>query len=109
MKENMLVQRRSFIKLAAVVASSVVAGFSFVKSAFAEASSLIMARNRGTYDQDARMPLRKSQDNPEIRQIYERFLHEPNSHEAHHLLHTEYVDRSARIRRLRTQGINPSL
>ena len=44
-------------------------------------------------DEDANKPLRKSHDNPEIKQIYADYLDKPGSHKAHELLHTTYVKR----------------
>ena len=45
------------------------------------------------YAEDASLPVRKSHENPFIQQCYAEFLGEPGSELAHHLLHTEYVDR----------------
>ncbi len=42
------------------------------------------------YNIDKEMPIRKSHENPEIKQLYEEFLGEPNSHISHELLHTHY-------------------
>jgi len=51
------------------------------------------------------MPLRKSQDNPQVKQLYKDFLEHPNSHKAHELLHTEYFDRSTGVKKLKSSGI----
>ena len=48
------------------------------------------ARRAATFAHDRALPCRKSHENPAIKKIYEEFLEEPNSHIAHHLLHTEY-------------------
>ncbi|MBE0674408.1 MAG: iron hydrogenase small subunit [Bacteroidales bacterium] len=45
------------------------------------------------YSEDEHMTLRKSHENPEIISIYKEFLGKPNSHKAHELLHTHYVER----------------
>ncbi|MEA1887589.1 MAG: NADH-dependent [FeFe] hydrogenase, group A6 [Bacteroidota bacterium] len=45
------------------------------------------------YEEDMSLPIRKSHENPEIIQVYEDFLGKPNSHKAHELLHTHYVER----------------
>lgn len=45
------------------------------------------------YGLDSAKELRKSHENPYIKQIYEEFLEEPGSHKAHELLHTTYVPR----------------
>ncbi len=36
------------------------------------------------------MDIRKSHKNPDILALYEDYLEKPNSHKAHHLLHTYY-------------------
>ena len=46
------------------------------------------------YNIDKEMPIRKSHENPEVKQLYEEFLGEPNGHLAHELLHTHYHQRS---------------
>ena len=51
-------------------------------------------RAKALYDEDKAKTLRKSHENPEIKQIYAEFLGEPNSHKAHELLHTTYTARS---------------
>ncbi len=42
------------------------------------------------YNADANAQIRKSHDNPDIKELYDTFLSEPNSHEAHKYLHTHY-------------------
>ncbi|MGC9344829.1 MAG: NADH-dependent [FeFe] hydrogenase, group A6 [Bacteroidales bacterium] len=50
-------------------------------------------RAKAIYDEDMDMPIRKSHENPEVLEIYKDFLGKPNSHKAHELLHTHYVER----------------
>ena len=50
-------------------------------------------RAKAIYEEDMGMPVRKSHENPEIKQIYQDFLGSPNSHKSHELLHTHYVER----------------
>jgi iron-only hydrogenase group A len=50
-------------------------------------------RMKAIYSEDEHMVLRKSHDNPEVKAIYTEFLESPNSHKAHQLLHTHYVQR----------------
>ena len=52
------------------------------------------ARAAATYSEDESMAIRKSHKNPAVQKLYAEFLGEPNSHIAHELLHTTYVDRS---------------
>lgn len=51
-------------------------------------------RTRSLYRADKTMQLHASQDNPYLAQLYQNVLGEPGGHEAHHLLHTDYRDRS---------------
>ena len=50
-------------------------------------------RIRGLYREDTERPIRRSHENPEIKEIYARYLHEPGSELAHRLLHTHYMRR----------------
>ncbi|NLD88352.1 MAG: 2Fe-2S iron-sulfur cluster binding domain-containing protein [Clostridiales bacterium] len=45
------------------------------------------------YREDEAMVLRKSHENPVVKELYETYLSEPGSHKAHHILHTTYVKR----------------
>jgi hydrogenases, Fe-only len=48
-------------------------------------------RAKALYNEDANvLTYRKSHQNPSVIRLYEEFLEEPNSHKAHHLLHTTY-------------------
>ena len=50
-------------------------------------------RAQALYSEDERQVLRQSHKNPQIVELYEKFLGEPNSHKAHELLHTTYAAR----------------
>jgi NADP-reducing hydrogenase subunit HndD len=50
-------------------------------------------RAAGLYGQDKNMKLRKSHENPFIKELYDTYLEKPGSHKAHHILHTTYVKR----------------
>ncbi len=52
-----------------------------------------MKRIQAIYKEDEGKTLRKSLENPEIKQIYEEFLEKPLSHISHKLLHTNYKER----------------
>ena len=47
-------------------------------------------RAAAIYKEDESRELRKSHESPAVAQIYKEFLEKPNSHKAHHLLHTHY-------------------
>ncbi len=51
-------------------------------------------RANALYVADKGLPLRKSHDNPAIKQIYSEFLGEPLGEVSHRLLHTHYTPRS---------------
>ena len=51
-------------------------------------------RAKVLYDIDTANPIRKSHENPAIKELYATYLGEPGSEKAHHLLHTTYVKRS---------------
>ena len=50
-------------------------------------------RAKVLYDADAGMPIRKSHENPAIKELYATYLGKPGSEKAHHLLHTSYIKR----------------
>lgn len=50
-------------------------------------------RAKALYDEDANLPLRKSQDNPAVQALYSEYLGEVGGHKAHEILHTTYVAR----------------
>ena len=57
-------------------------------------TDLKTARSKALYTEDARLTLRKSHENPVIKELYENYLEKPGSDKAHHLLHTHYKKRS---------------
>lgn len=50
-------------------------------------------RAKAIYKEDETLPIRKSHENPYIKQLYSEFLGEPCGHKSHELLHTHYVAR----------------
>ncbi len=50
-------------------------------------------RAQALYKEDEGCAIRQSHNNPQIKELYEKFLGEPNSHKAHELLHTTYAGR----------------
>lgn len=53
-----------------------------------------LKRIEALYSVDKSLPVRKSHENPVIKEIYHKYLGHPLSHKSHQLLHTTYVDRS---------------
>ena len=54
-------------------------------------------RIKALYDRDEAMTLKKSHDNPEIKQVYEEFYGKPLSEMAEKMLHTSYNDKSSEL------------
>ena len=50
-------------------------------------------RADGLYKEDSELPYRRSNDNPDIKKLYQEYLEAPGSHKAHELLHTVYRDK----------------
>ncbi|SHE47718.1 NAD(P)-dependent iron-only hydrogenase catalytic subunit [Mariniphaga anaerophila] len=57
-------------------------------------AEILKKRQMALYQEDSNKTIRKSHENPYIIQLYEEFLGKPMSEKAHHLLHTEYFDRT---------------
>lgn len=55
---------------------------------------VLKKRQKAIYREDKNKTIRKSHKNPYIIKLYEEFLDKPMSEKAHHLLHTEYFDRT---------------
>lgn len=47
-------------------------------------------RAKALYTIDKKAPLRRSHENPAVKELYDKYLKTPGSHEAHKLLHTTY-------------------
>lgn len=60
-------------------------------------SAILKARAKAIYEEDKNKQIRVSHENQDILQLYKEFLGEPNSEKAHHLLHTHYFDKKAKI------------
>ena len=101
--------RRSFVKAAAVCCGYTLLGVNLAKEAWAQTLDFVGLRQKAVYDADAQVyAIRKSQDNPMITKLYaeDGFLSDgPCGHQSHHLLHTHYFDRSAKVAALKARGV----
>ncbi len=61
-------------------------------------SSILKKRIEAIYREDAGKKIRKSHENPMIKELYENFLGAPMSEKAHQLLHTHYRDRRPKVK-----------
>ena len=64
------------------------------KDLMKDADEVRKARIKSLYKKDAEMTLRKSHENPSIRQVYEEFYGKPLSEMAEKMLHTMYENKS---------------
>ena len=55
--------------------------------------ALKLSRAKGLYDADVKLPIHRSHENPDIQELYKKWLENPNSEIAHKLLHTHYKSR----------------
>lgn len=55
--------------------------------------NVLKKRMEGLYTEDRNKKLRKSYENPMIKEVYDEYLEKPNSHIAHEILHTHYTKR----------------
>lgn len=51
-------------------------------------------RAKAIYEEDESLSMRKSQDNPAVKKMYDEYFGHPGSHKAHELLHTHYAARA---------------
>lgn len=59
----------------------------------------IRKRVQALYEIDANAKTRRSYENESVQKLYNEFLEEPNSHIAHEILHTNYIDRKSILKR----------
>ena len=83
-----------FIEIMSCPGGCVNGGGQPIKSAYERNNLDIKALRAGAiYEADKSSALRKSHENPVVKEIYETYLGEPNSHKAHEILHTKYTPR----------------
>lgn len=58
---------------------------------------ILRKRQKAIYQEDAGKPIRKSHENPYIKQLYEEYLGKPLSDKSHELLHTHYFDKKKKV------------
>jgi NADH-quinone oxidoreductase subunit G/NADP-reducing hydrogenase subunit HndD len=61
-------------------------------------NSVRQARIDAIYDADARMKIRKSHENPAIKEMYDTWMGRPLGERAHRLLHTHYTPWAGRLK-----------
>ena len=84
-----------FIEIMSCPGGCVNGGGQPIKDAYTRNFTDIKAtRAASIYKTDKAMKLRKSHENPAVKELYKEFFGEPNSHKAHEILHTSYAPRT---------------
>jgi NADP-reducing hydrogenase subunit HndD len=84
-----------FVEIMSCPGGCVNGGGQPIKTAYARNNTDIKAKRAAAiYDTDKAMGLRKSHENPVVKELYKDYLGEPNSHKAHEILHTKYEKRN---------------
>ena len=100
LKEVQVYTRRQFFKAMGVLGgTAVVSGIILKYGLYLDEKRDEYYQKRGAalYGNDLSMPIRKSHENPEIKEIYNKYFGEPLSEKSEHLLHTHYVNRYQKI------------
>ena len=83
-----------FVEIMACPGGCVMGGGQPIKSSKIRAEvDVRKLRADSLYTIDEKSTIRKSHENPIVKQIYDEFLEKPGSYRAHKLLHTEYIER----------------
>ena len=65
-------------------------------------------RINGVYGADKQFSKRASQDNAQVRTLYESYLGKPLGHKSEELLHTKWFDKSGALKELTAKGVYPN-
>ena len=87
-----------FIEIMACPGGCIMGGGQPIKSSkIRRKTDVRKLRADALYTIDEKSTIRKSHQNPILKEIYKEFFKEPNGHKAHELLHTEYAKREKYI------------
>ena len=103
--------RRGFLRAACVVAGGAMISLRMAGVAvarFRDIRDYMLDRIHGVYGADAAFPVRASQDNAQVRELYAAYLKRPLGPLSEKLLHTRWADQSAGYRRLVEAGTFPN-
>ena len=105
------ITRRGFLKGACILSGGLLLGVRMVSKAYAsvkEIKGYMADRINSVYKADVEdFPVRCSQDNEQVKLMYQRFAGKPLSHKSEEIFHTKWVDRSAGIKKLMAEGVYP--
>ena len=82
----------SFVEVMACPGGCIMGGGQPIKNSKTRMTVDVRARRaEAMYSIDERSTIRKSHENPVLKQIYKEYIGEPGGHKAHELLHTHYT------------------
>ena len=103
--------RRSFLKGACILSGGLLLGVRMVNRAYAgvkEIKDYMADRINAVYQADTGFPRRASQDNAQVKLMYETYIGKPLCPKAEELLHTHWFDKSSGIKKLIASKRYPS-
>ena len=104
------ITRRGFLRGCCILTGGLAMGVHLTGRAIAGVRSIkdyMQERIASVYREDKAFAHRASQDNVQVQELYQKFLEKPLSERAHHLLHTEWYDKSAAVKALHDGGQYP--
>ena len=105
------VTRRGFLKGACMLSWGILLGIRMTGKAAAAVKAFkeyMGDRINGVYGADKQFSKRASQDNAQVRTLYESYLGKPLGHKSEELLHTKWFDKSGALKELTAKGVYPN-
>ena len=103
--------RRGFLKGACILSGGLLLGVRTVNKAYAavkEIKDYMRDRASAVYKADAAFPKRASQDNAQVKALYDSWLGKPLGHKSEELLHTKWFNKSKGLKALVAAGEYPN-
>ena len=104
------ITRRGFLRGCCILTGGLAMGIHWTGRAVARVRSIkdyMQDRIASVYREDKSFVHRASQDNEQVKALYQKFLEKPLSEKSHHLLHTKWYDKSAAVKKLHAEGQYP--
>ena len=104
------ITRRGFLRGCCILTGGLAMGIHWTGRAVAGVRSIkdyMQERIASVYREDKSFAHRASQDNEQVKALYQKFLEKPLSEKSHHLLHTKWYDKSAAVKNLHEAGQYP--
>ena len=104
------ITRRGFLRGCCILTGGLAMGIHWTGRAVAGVRSIkdyMQERIASVYREDKSFAHRASQDNEQVKALYQKFLEKPLSEKSHHLLHTKWYDKSAAVKKLHEAGQYP--